>query len=191
MDVSIGQMTQAVLDTLLKEDILLSQVPAGMTHIYQVLDLTMNGYAKRFLKKTFNGWYTSKVQQQLDEGKEVKQIEVKLTLNTLKQIHAKWLVDFYNHMIRPEEEKVISSDQSTAGITNALKSGETCLELLDLFADIDPLVGEPSVKQDDSNILQIDEGLFQHLSPQDENDSCYSEWQFEAGNVFDVITQKL
>ena len=54
MDVFSGQMTQAVLDTLQKEDILLSQVPAGMTHIYQVLDLTMNGYAKSFMKEKFN-----------------------------------------------------------------------------------------------------------------------------------------
>ena len=58
MDVFSGQMTQAVLDTLQKEGILLSRVPAGMTHIYQVLDLTVNGYAKRFMKKKFNEWYT-------------------------------------------------------------------------------------------------------------------------------------
>ena len=36
----------------------------------------------------------NKVRQQLDEGKEVKQIEVKLTLATLKLVHVKWLVDF-------------------------------------------------------------------------------------------------
>ena len=42
MDVFSGQMTQVVLDTLQKKDILLSRVPAGMTHIYQVLDLNVN-----------------------------------------------------------------------------------------------------------------------------------------------------
>ena len=89
MDVFIGQMTQAILDTLQKEDILISRVPAGMTHIYQVLDLTVNGYAKRFMKKKFNEWYTKQVQQQLDEGKEVEQIEVKLTLTTVIPIHVK------------------------------------------------------------------------------------------------------
>ena len=102
MDVFSGQVTQAVLDILQKEDILLSRVPAGMTPIYQILDLTVNGYAKRFMKKKFHEWYTNQVQQQLDEGKEVKQIEVKLTLTNLKLIHAKWLVDFYNHMTTPE-----------------------------------------------------------------------------------------
>ena len=50
-------------------------------------------------------------------------------------------------------ETSISSGWSAAEITNALKNGETCLEPLDPFADIDPLVSEPSVEQDDSNIL--------------------------------------
>ena len=78
-------------------------------------------------------------------------------------------------MTKPEGGQVISSGWSAAGITNALKNGETCLEPLDPFADIDPLVSEPSVEQDDSNIPQIDEGLIQHLSPENEKDFCDSE----------------
>ena len=65
------------------------------------------------------------------------------------------------------------------------------MEPLDPFAHIDPLVSEPSVEQDDSNIVQIDEGLIQHLSPEDEKDSCDSEWELEDENVFDVIPQEL
>ena len=76
-------------------------------------------------------------------------------------------------------------------ITNALKNGETCLEPLDLFPDIGPLVSELTVEQDDSNKLQIDKGLIQHLSPEDGKDSWDSEWEFEGGNVFDVIAQEL
>ena len=153
MDIFSGQMTQAVLDTLQKEDIFLPQVPGGMIHIYQVLDLTVSGYAKRFMKKKFNEWYTNQVEQRLDESREVKQIEVKLTLTILKLIHAKWLADFYNHITTPEGEQVISSGWITAGIINARKNEETCLEPLDAFADIDPLVSKPCVEQDDSNIL--------------------------------------
>ena len=59
-------------------------------------------------------------------------------------------------MTTPEGEQVIPSGWSAEGIANALKNGETCLEPLDLLANIDPLVSEPSVEQDDSNILQID-----------------------------------
>ena len=94
-------------------------------------------------------------------------------------------------MTTPEGEQVISSGWSTAGITNALKNGETCLEPLDPFADIDPLVSYPSVEQDDNDILQIDKGLIQHLSSEDEKDSRGSEWEFEDGNIFDVIAQEL
>ena len=53
------------------------------------------------------------------------------------------------------------------------------------------LVVEPSVEQDDSNMLQIDEGLIQHLSSKDEKGSCDSEWEFEDGCVFNVIAQEL
>ena len=71
-----------------------------------------------------------------------------------------------------------------------LKNWETCLEPLDPFADIDPLVSEPSVEQDDSNMLQIDEGLTQHLLFEGETDSCDSEWEFEDANLLDVTAQK-
>ena len=94
-------------------------------------------------------------------------------------------------MTTPEGEQVTSSSWCAAGITNALKNGETCLELLDPFADIDPLVSESSVEQDHSNIFQIDKGLIQHLSSEDEKDSCDSEWEFEDGDIFDVIAQEL
>ena len=63
-------------------------------------------------------------------------------------------------MSTTEREQVISSDWSAAGTTNALKNGETCLEPLDPFADIDPLVSQPSIEQDDGKSLQIEEGLY-------------------------------
>ena len=68
---------------------------------------------------------------------------------------------------------------------------ETCLSPLDPCADIDPLASEPSVEQDDSNVLQINEGLIQHLQSKDEKDSYDSQWKFEDGNIFDVIAQEL
>ena len=72
-----------------------------------------------------------------------------------------------------------------------IKNGETCLEQLRMFADIEPLLTEPSFEQDDSDILQIDKDLNQHLSSEDEKDSCDSDWEFEDGIIFDVIPQKL
>ena len=109
-----------------------------------------------------------------------------MSLTTLKPVYAKGLVDFYNHMTTPEGEQVISTGWSAAGITNALKNGEACFEPLDPFADIDPLVSQPSVEQDDGNMLQIKEGLIQHLPSENEKDSCDSEWEIDGVNVFDV-----
>ena len=68
---------------------------------------------------------------------------------------------------------------------------ETCLEPLDPCADIDSLVSKPSVEQDDSNMLQVDEGLTKHLSSKDEKASCELKWEFDDGNVFNVIAQEL
>ena len=106
-------------------------------------------------------------------------------------IHAKWLVDFYNHMTTLEGEQVISNGWSDEGITNALKNEETCLEPLESFADIDPLVSEPSVEQDDIVCSKLTKVLFKHLSSEEEKDSCDSESESEYENVFDVIAQEL
>ena len=101
------------------------------------------------------------------------------------------LISTWPHMTSPEGEQSISNDLRAAGITNALKNGETCLEPLDSFADIDPLVSKHSIEQDGGNIFQIEEGLIQHLSSEDEKDSCDLEWEIEDENVFDVIAQEL
>ena len=69
---------------------------------------------------------------------------------------------------------------------------ETCLlEPLDPCTDIDPLVSEPSVEQDDGNMLQVDAGLIKHLSSKDDKASCELEWEFDDGNIFNVIAQEL
>ena len=50
MDVFKGQMTPAVLNMLKASNMLLTKVPAYMTNLYQPLGLTVNGYAKSFIK---------------------------------------------------------------------------------------------------------------------------------------------
>ena len=131
----------------------------------------------------------SKKEDKKAKGKELEQIEIKLTLTTLKLIYMKWLVKFYNHITTPEGEQVISSGWCAGGITNALKNSDTCLEPLDPFADIDPIVSEPSVEQDDSNMLQIDEGLIQHLLSEDEANSQFLSFHFIK--VFSIKMENL
>jgi len=64
MDVFTGQMTSDVLSLLRDNKILLTNVPPNMTKFYQPLDLTVNGFAKRFMARKFNDWYTEQVSEQ-------------------------------------------------------------------------------------------------------------------------------
>ena len=56
MDVFTCKMTTVVVDAFKEADIFIVNVPANMTRYYQPLDLTVNGYAKRFLKRKFIEW---------------------------------------------------------------------------------------------------------------------------------------
>ena len=51
-DVFKGQVTQPVLDLLKQNNIAIVFVPANMTHLFQPLDLTVNGYAKNIAKRS-------------------------------------------------------------------------------------------------------------------------------------------
>ena len=50
MDVFRGKMTNAVFEKLKKNNIVVSLVPANMTHLFQPLDLTVNEYFKPCMK---------------------------------------------------------------------------------------------------------------------------------------------
>ena len=69
-------------------NILNINVPANMTKYYQTLALTVNGYAKRFLKSKFTEWYSSQIRAYLDNGVSIDDIEVGLRLSKIKPIHA-------------------------------------------------------------------------------------------------------
>ena len=53
MDVFKGQMTLYVNESLTKKHLCVINVPANVTRFYQPLDVTVNGYCKKFLKKKF------------------------------------------------------------------------------------------------------------------------------------------
>ena len=65
-DVFKGQMTQRVKDRLTSLNLELVPVPANMTHFFQPLDLTVNGYAKKFVRNQFTEYYSGAVKEQLD-----------------------------------------------------------------------------------------------------------------------------
>ena len=108
MDVFKGQMTCAVRELLNENHILLEKVPANLTYLFQPLDVQggPNGYVKRFMKKKFTLWYSEQVIRVLDDGKDMKDVNISLKLSIIKPLHTKWLIEMYNHMTSSEEKDV-------------------------------------------------------------------------------------
>ena len=88
MDVFTGQMTSAIKEVLEENHILVTNVPDYMTCFYQPLDLTVNGSTKRFFAKKFNSCYLQQISDELESGKPLEEIDIKLHLSTPKPFHA-------------------------------------------------------------------------------------------------------
>ena len=97
MDVFKGQMTDAVKKGLKENRIVLEKVPANLTDLFQPLDVQggPNGYVKRMMKNKFTLWYADQMDQALDAGTALSNIEVSLKLSTVKPLHAKWILAKY------------------------------------------------------------------------------------------------
>ena len=113
-----------------------------MTNLLQPLDLTVNSYAKTFCRKRFNHWYMEQITEQLDNGKQIEEVDVKLQLTRLKPLHAKWLVEFFNHMTTSQGKEIIMSGWKASGIIEAIKKESAKLPSLDPFNELDPLLTE-------------------------------------------------
>ena len=98
MDVFKGQMTTAILNMLKANSIFLTKVPANMTNLYQPLDLTVNKYAKSFMKRMFTEWFALKICEALESGKAPAEIEVKMNLSILKLLQGGWIKKLHNEM---------------------------------------------------------------------------------------------
>ena len=91
MDVFKGQMTCVVRELIRKYHILLEKAPANLTYLLQPLNVQggPNGCVKHFMKKKFTLWYSNQVIRALDEGKDMKDVEISLKLPIVKPLHAK------------------------------------------------------------------------------------------------------
>ena len=71
-------------------------------------------------------------------GQFLCNISFKITV--LKPLHAKWLVEFYNHITSGEKREIITRGFERAGITHALELGSSKLPELDPLAEFSTLV---------------------------------------------------
>ena len=56
-DIFRGQTTDKFMDVLKDSNILSTKIPPNMTHMFQPLDLTVNKFAKDFMKGMFSTWF--------------------------------------------------------------------------------------------------------------------------------------
>ena len=89
-----------------------------MTSHYQPLDLTVNGYAKAFMKRMFTEWFATQISEALESGKSPEDFDNTLNLSTLKPLQAKWIVKFYDEMISESSKNVILKEWEKSGITD-------------------------------------------------------------------------
>jgi len=66
-------------------------VPGNCTDRLQPMDLNVNKSVKEFTRSKFWDWYATQVQQQLDEGKDIASVD--LRMSTMKPLGAHWLLN--------------------------------------------------------------------------------------------------
>ena len=135
-DVFRGQTINTIFKVLKDHHILVTKVPANMTHLFQSLDLTVNKAAKDYTKEKFSDWFTRQINTGLENGQELDDIEIEYQLSVLKPLHPRWLTSFYNYMTTTKGQEIISNGWKRSGIYDAITLGSSKPPLLDRFFDI-------------------------------------------------------
>ena len=154
IDVFMDHTTPEVITNYQENNIIIVNVPANMTTFYQPLDLTVNGFPKRFLKDKCNIWYSQQISKQLAKGIVLGDVQIKSPLSTLKPLHAGWMKDLYNEMTSDKGVDIIKSGWRAVSIADAISLGLRNLPSIDPFDDIDSML-ELGVDIGDGNIELI------------------------------------
>ena len=111
-----------------------------MTHLFQLLELTVNKVAKYFTKTKFSEMFSRQISIGLQNGQELEDIEIDYRLSILKPLHAAW-ISFYDYISSPEGKTVIASGWKKSGIFDAVELGRLNKpSVLDAFNDTCPLM---------------------------------------------------
>ena len=172
LDVFRGQMTSEVTNLLLKNNIFIVTVPNNMTHLFQPLDLTVNGHCKAFLKRKFTQWFAQQFDKQLSLGKRVED--------------ARWITQFYDYMSTEDRSKVIINGWKKSVISDAVTNGSSSLPSLDPFQTIGAL---PQLDREPSETIypsNVSEDFVNVREDDDDSDWGDNDVDFER-NAFDFI----
>ena len=118
-----GQVTSNIINFLKAHNIHTCPLPVNTTDMLQPMDIAGNKPAKSFLQNCFGEWYIEQVMRQLD-GKNMDELEsadvepIDLSMQVIKHISAKWLVNMAEYINRNPQSIVHGFLKS--GITGAL-----------------------------------------------------------------------
>ena len=147
-------------------------------------DLDCGSSGKWYMKEKFSSWYSDQISLALENGEELEHINISFRITTLKPLHAKWLVEFYNHITSGEKREIITRGFERAGITHALELGSNNLPELDPFAEFSPLVNNDEIP---NQSLPDEEYLMSFTNERmDSDDSDWGE-DFDR-NLFDDVS---
>lgn len=194
-DVFRGQTTQRFTEYLDSSNICVTKVPPNMTHLYQPLDLTVNKFAKDFMKKKFSEWFTRQMDLALENGQELEDVDIDYRLSVLKPLHGKWMIDLFDHMSTEAGKIVVINGWKRAGIYDSVSMGSNGLPSLDPFNDLNPLLPECRSFSENtslSSLFPIELECFKNKPVADEEDETESgsEWEEDDGNAFDAFNEE-
>ena len=112
----------------------------------------------RYLVTIYFNWYSKDIWEELETGKDLDDIDIKLTLTVLKPLHTSWLVDLYDYLTSQGAE-IVSNGWRASGVTEAIVKGTNELESLDPFASLDPLDGVSDCLQDEGTVQATEERI--------------------------------
>ena len=95
-----------------------------MTHVFQPLDLTVNKFAKDFMKGMCSTWFSRQISLGLENGVELDDIEVDYRLSVLKTLYKKWLVELYNYMSTDEGDflPMVGKKRASSTLSNLVQA---------------------------------------------------------------------
>ena len=130
-----GQVTKTVSSLLEKCHLHACSLPANTTDLLQPMDISVNKFAKSFLKEQFRIWHSEQLLKQFEDHGDVPLENttldpVDLSLANMKGIGAKWLVQTTKYIA--DNPQFIVNGFVRAGIFQAL-DGQSSDDKLDEY----------------------------------------------------------
>ena len=131
------------------------------------------------------------ITEQLDNGKQIEEVDVKLQLTRLKPLHAEWLLELFDHLTTSQGKEIIMSVWKASGIIEAIKNESARVPSLDPFNDLDPLLTESTNAEECFHISELDKDQMLAFTTRDEENEIGNEEEDlyyppdSDGNIFD------